>query len=591
MNILGISAYYHDSAACLVKDGRIIAAAQEERFTRIKHDSSFPSNAISYCLREANITAGNLDNIVFYEKPYLKFDRIINNFLSIVPGGLSAFTEVIPNWLVHRLWLGSEINKRLKTGVQVNFLTHHESHACSAFFPSPFSESAVLTVDGVGEWTTNGLWHAEGNKIRCLNEIKFPHSLGLLYSAFTAFCGFNVNDGEYKLMGLAPYGDPVFCDLILEKLIDLKPDGSYRINQHFFDYRAGRRMTSTAFENLFRRKQRKPEDPVSKSDADMARSIQRVTEEVLLRQARYLKKLTGSPNLCLAGGVALNCVANGRLLREKIFDRIWIQPASGDAGGALGAALGLWYRKKGLPKEEIEGDCQHGSLLGPAYSEIEIEEALISADLSYKKVSDNELVSQTAAELSKGKTAGWFQGRMEFGPRALGSRSILADPGDPLMQSKLNQMIKFREGFRPFAPVVTQEKASHYFDIQETSPYMLLVASVKNAAKSTDRERDLKGGKNGIRSIVSPLPAITHVDGSARIQTVSANQNPLLHRLLLKFEEITGIPVLVNTSFNVKDEPIVCSPHDAIKCFLRTGIDMLVMENFIVYKDQIINRD
>lgn len=581
MKILGISAWYHDSAAALLVDGRIVAAAQEERFSRRKHDPSFPSQAVAWCLREAGLAAWDLDAIAFYEKPFRKFDRILVESLAVAPRGLRRFLAAMPLWLRARLWARSTILETLGAPrVPLHFLQHHESHAAAAFAPSPFEEAAVLTIDGVGEWTTNGLWHARGSSLRAVKELRYPDSLGLLYSAFTTYCGFAVNDGEYKLMGLAPYGEPVFEAAIREHLVDLRDDGSYALNPSMFAYRHRDATTAEAFHRLFGGPPRDASEPLRKRHADLARSIQAVTEDIVLRQARHARAVTGARNLCLAGGVALNCVANGRLARERIFDAMWIQPAAGDAGGALGAAFALWFRLANPQRTAGPDDQQRASFLGPAFDEATIEDALRRSGFPYERLSQEALVREAAAALAEGQVLGWYQGRMEYGPRALGNRSILADPRDAAMQSRVNQAVKFREGFRPFAPVVRSARMAAWFDMPCESPYMLLTGQVLGAEPSPFPGADDVIARHGVRT-ASPIPAVTHVDGSARVQSVPEGWNPGLEALLDAFEARTGCPVLLNTSFNVKDEPIVCTPWDAVACYARTDIDRLVMGPFI----------
>jgi carbamoyltransferase len=580
MKILGLSAYYHDSAAALLVDGRLVAAAQEERFTRRKHDPRFPSRAAEYCLRAAGMRADDLDAVAFYEKPFRKFDRILVETLEQAPWGLGRFLDAMPLWLSSRLWIGAQIERRLDTCTPTYFLQHHESHAASAFGPSGLRAAAVLTLDGVGEWATNGLWRASGSELTPLWEIRYPDSIGLLYAAFTAYCGFQVNDGEYKLMGLAPYGAPAYVATILRDVVDLRDDGSYALNPELFAYRRRDAMTTRAFEELFGGPPRRPAEPLVRRHADLARSIQVVTEEVLLRQARFARSQTELEALCLAGGVALNCVANGRLARERVFDRIWIQPASGDAGGAVGAAYALWFRRERPRREPSESDHQASSLLGPSFSDGEIEAALVRGGFAFSRHGPESLVQRAAQALAEGEVLGWFQGRMELGPRALGNRSILADPRDPGMQSRVNGAVKLREGFRPFAPVVREADSARCFDLPAPSPYMLLTGKVLGARASALPEPGATIGERGVRTD-SPLPAVTHVDGSARVQSVPEGSNPLLEQLLARFRETTGCPVLLNTSFNVKDEPIVCSPYDAVACFARTGIDRLVIGPFV----------
>ncbi len=586
MNILGISAYYHDSAACLIRDGEIMAAAQEERFTRKKHDFRFPHHAIQYCLEEGKIKAGDLDYVVFYDKPFLKFERLLLTYLAYAPRGLKSFLMAMPLWLKQKLWIKDLIATELDFDGKILFPEHHESHAASAFYPSPFKEAAILTIDGVGEWATASYGIGRDNKIEILAELQFPHSLGLLYSAFTYFTGFKVNSGEYKLMGLAPYGEPKYVDLIYNELIDLKEDGSFRMNMKYFNYCAGLTMTNDRFARLFGGPPRKPETTITQREMDLARSIQVVTEEIMLRMARHVYKETGMKHLVLAGGVALNCVANGRILREGPFEDIWIQPAAGDAGGALGAALYVWYQYLENPrKADNKTDFQKGSYLGPAFSNEEIEQFLRDENIPSKKLSDAELISATADLIASGKVVGWFQGRMEFGPRALGSRSILGDARSPEMQSVMNLKIKFRESFRPFAPSVLEEHVSEYFEIDRPSPYMLLVAQVRKD-KCIESQDGHVTGLDKLKVQRSVIPAVTHVDYSARLQTVHSGTNPLYHALINAFYQKTGCPVIINTSFNVRGEPIVCTPKDAYLCFMRTNMDYLVMGNFLLDKTQ-----
>ena len=583
MNILGISAFYHDSAACLVRDGNIIAAAQEERFSRRKHDAEFPRQAIDFCLREGGLAeATQLDLVAFYEKPFLKFDRLVSTYMACAPRGLQSFLKAMPVWVKEKIWLKATIREKLRYEGPIIFPEHHESHAASAFFPSPFESAAVLTIDGVGEWTTTSVGRGERNWVELLADLQFPHSLGLLYSAFTYYLGFRVNSGEYKVMGLAPYGEPKYQQSILSELIDLKEDGGFRLNLRYFDFMAGLTMTSRAFDRLFGGPPRQPEAELTQRHMDLARSVQAVTEEVMLRLARRAHEITGARHLCLAGGVALNCVANGRILRESPFEKIWIQPAAGDAGGALGAALLGWHHYHRQPRKvSPSGDAQYGSFLGPAYDAVDF---LRREALPHVELPENEMISRVARLLEEGKVVGWFQGRMEFGPRALGNRSILGDPRRPDMQAKLNLKIKFRESFRPFAPSVLEERASECFELSEASPYMLLVAQVKETLRvdgQTDEPTDLM---TRLKTRRSSLPAVTHVDFSARVQTVAAADNPRFHQLLSEFEMRTGCPVLVNTSFNVRGEPPVCTPEDAFRCFMRTDMDYLVLGNFLLDK-------
>jgi carbamoyltransferase len=586
-NILGISAFYHDSAACLVQNGEIIAAAQEERFTRKKHDASFPRHAVEYCLREGSIGLKDLDYVAFYEKPFIKFDRILHSYLAYAPAGLPSFLKAIPVWIKEKIWMKALIAKELG-GYEgkLIFPEHHESHAASAFFPSPYPEAAFLTVDGVGEWTTTSFGTGKGGEIDILHELHFPHSLGLLYSAFTYYTGFKVNSGEYKLMGLAPYGEPAYKDLILRELIDLKEDGSFRLNMRYFNHGVGLTMINGEFERLFGGPARKPESRLTQRDMDLARSIQEVTGEILFRMARHVRQVTGLKQLCLAGGVALNCVGNGKVLREGPFRSLWIQPAAGDAGGAVGVALSAWHRLDGQPRVATGArDGMRGGLLGPAYSNEEIELFLARQNAPYVRVSEEDLFGQIADDLAAGKIIGWFQGRMEFGPRALGGRSILGDARNPRMQSVMNLKIKYRESFRPFAPSVLRERLSDYFEMDADSPYMLLVAPVLAGRRTplTDDQRDLWGIEL-LNVPRSDIPAVTHVDYSARIQTVDATTSPRYHALIRAFEARTGCAAIVNTSFNVRGEPIVCTPADAYRCFMRTEIDVLVLENCVLQK-------
>ncbi len=588
MDILGISAFYHDSAACLVRDGKIFAAAQEERFTRKKHDASFPKHAVDYCLREAGITVDKLDVVAFYEKPFLKFDRILHSYLAYAPSGLRSFLMAIPLWIRERIWMKELIRKELGYSGKLIFPEHHESHAASAFFPSPFPEAAFLTVDGVGEWTTTSFGVGRGNRVEMLGELQFPHSLGLLYSAFTYVTGFKVNSGEYKLMGLAPYGEPKYVGVILRELVDLKEDGSFRLNMNYFNYGVGLTMTNERFDDLFGGPPRKPESRLTQRDMDLARSIQDVTEEIMFRMARHVRQQTGMKHLCLAGGVALNCVANGRILREGIFDDIWIQPAAGDAGGALGSALLAWHVYLGNPRH-VNGpkDSQHGSYLGPEFGREEIRQFLVERKVPFTELSDQQLPEKVADLIEQEKVIGWFQGRMEFGPRALGARSIIGDARSSKMQEVMNLKIKFRESFRPFAPTVLAERVSDYFELDRESPYMLLVAPVAQSRRRelTDTEHRLFGLEK-LLTIRSSIPAVTHVDYSARVQTVTEQDHPVYYRLISKFFEKSGCPVIINTSFNVRGEPIVCTPEDAYLCFMRTNMDYLVLGNFLLEKTE-----
>ncbi len=593
--ILGISAYYHDSAACLVRDGKIVAAAQEERFTRKKFDARFPAEAIRYCLQEGGISLSDLKYFVFYDKPLIKFERLLETYVAFSPKGIKSFLAAMPVWLKEKMLLKTVIQDELigldgikaKSDLpQVLFGEHHESHAASAFYASPFESAAVLCMDGVGEWATTSTWLGEGNDLKPLWEIHFPHSIGLLYSAFTYYTGFRVNSGEYKVMGLAPYGQPKYVQAIYDNLIDLKPDGTFRLNMQYFNYCTGLTMTSSKFDEVFGGPPRKPESLLTQRDMDLARSIQDVTEEVMLRLSRTLHKETGTKNLCLAGGVALNCVGNGRILREGPFERLWIQPSAGDAGGAVGAALTAWYQLEGNPRNpDGVTDSMQGAYLGPQYSNEEIEQFLRGKEAPYRRLGDDLLFPLLADELDAGKIVGWFQGRMEFGPRALGARSIIGDARNPKMQSVMNLKIKYRESFRPFAPSVLRERVADYFELNTDSPYMLLVAPVleKRRIPLTEEQRSLWGIEL-LNVPRSDIPAATHVDYSARVQTVHQDTNPRYYHLLKAFEAKTGCGLLVNTSFNVRNEPIVCSPEDAYRCFMRSAIDILVLENCVLYK-------
>jgi len=592
MNILGISAFYHDSAAALVRDGEIIAAAQEERFTRKKHDSRFPTNAVDYCLQAGGLTAEQLDYVVFYEKPLVKFERLLETYIAYAPRGFRQFLMAIPLWLRQKLHLPREMDKALKGRYKGRyvFVEHHESHAASAFFPSGFDEAAILTMDGVGEWATASFGTGKGNRIQLTHVIHFPHSLGLLYSAFTYFTGFRVNSGEYKLMGLAPYGEPVYYDAIKDNLIDIKPDGSFRLNMSYLPYCHKTVMTNKKFDRLFGGPPRSPESALTQREMDIAASIQKVTEEIMLLAARYVYKQTHMKNLVLAGGVALNCVGNGRILREGPFENIWIQPAAGDAGGALGAALFVWYQLLSNERKVDGRDMQRASLLGPAYSDEQICKFLDSAGAKYHSYTNREqMIDKVADLIGQEKVIGWFQGNMEFGPRALGNRSIIGDARSEKMQSIMNRKIKFRESFRPFAPCVLAEHVADYFEMQpgQDSPYMLLVAPLREARRLqvNTPPAQLKG-LDKLKIKRSVLPAITHVDYSARIQTVDRQRHPKLHRLMSRFNEKTGCPVIINTSFNIRGEPIVCRPQDAYRCFMATNMDVLVMENQLLYKEE-----
>lgn len=585
-NIIGISAFYHDSAACLLRDGEIIAAAQEERFTRKKHDARFPSRAVEYVLREGEISIRDIDYIVYYDKPFLTFERILETYLAHAPAGFLSFVKSMPLWLRKKLNIPKEIRKHTGYAGKILFASHHESHAASAFFPSPFDEAAIICFDGVGEWATTSIWTGKGDTIAPLKEIHFPHSIGLLYSAFTYFTGFKVNSGEYKLMGLAPYGEPKYVDPIYNELIDVREDGSFHMNMGYFNYCRGLTMTNRRFNRLFGGPPRKPESEITQREMDIAASIQRVTEEIMMRIAQNAYQETGMKNLCLAGGVALNCVGNGRIHREGPFSKLWIQPASGDAGGAIGAAYVCLHRF--LKKGEIPGktmDRQHGSYLGPSFTEGEIERNLRQVGASYTRVEESDLYGVVAERIERGDVIGWFSGRMEFGPRALGNRSIIGDPRNPDMQKRMNLKIKFRESFRPFAPAVLIEEVSDWFDMTEESPYMLLVAPLRKERTTPGDEMRGRSGLDMLYAVRSEIPAVTHVDYSARIQTVHKETNPRFYALLKAFFQRTGCPVLINTSFNVRGEPIVCTPEDAYRCFMRTEMDMLVMENFILYKN------
>jgi carbamoyltransferase len=594
MNILGISAYYHDSAACIVQDGKIISAVQEERFSRKKHDHRFPRLAIKSCLEQAGITGDKLDYVAFYDKPFIKFERLLETYLAYAPIGVRSFVKAMPLWIKQKLWIPDLIRKELGYQGPIIFPEHHESHAASAFFPSPFQRAAFLTLDGVGEWTTTSFGVGANNHLAIDYEIHFPHSLGLLYSAFTYYTGFKVNSGEYKMMGLAPYGEPKYVNLILEHLIDLKEDGSYKLNMDYFNYCAGLTMTNHRFHELFGGPPRKPESRPTQKEMDIARSIQVVTEEVILRTVRHVHAITNEAHLCLAGGVALNCVANGRILREGPFDKIWVQPAAGDAGGALGAALFVWYQYLDNERKADDAhDSQHGSYWGPSYDHEHVEAYLNAKQIPYRRLSDEEIAEVVAELIAQGKVIGWFQGRLEFGPRALGSRSILGDARSPQMQSTMNLKIKFRESFRPFAPSVMAEYADEWFELTPEgkepicSPYMLLVAPVKAEKRlPVSSENHKLCGIEKLRVCRSEVPAITHVDFSARIQTVHQETNPRYHKLMKRFHEKTGCPLIVNTSFNVRGEPIVCTPEDAYRCFMRTQMDYVVMENCLLDKQE-----
>jgi len=588
LNILGLSAFYHDSAAALVRDGRVAAAAQEERFTRRRHDASFPIRAVEYCLRESGIGPGDIDLVVFYDKPLLKFERILHTYLAYAPRGLSSFAMAMPLWLKDKLWTKDLIRDALGYQGEILFTEHHESHAASAFYPSPFQEAAILTMDGVGEWAAASIGRGDGARLDLLRTLDFPHSPGLLYSAFTSYIGFKVNSGEYKVMGLAPYGEPKYAGLIRDELMDLRPDGSFRLDMRYFNYCAGLTMTSERFHDLFAGPPRRPESPLTPRDMDLAASIQSVCEEIMLRMARHAREVAGSRRLCLAGGVALNCVGNGRILRERVFDRIWIQPAAGDAGGALGAALFAWHAVLGRGRS-ADGvhDSQRGSLLGPAFGEDEIAAFLARVQAPGRRLAPDELPRLVAELLAQGKIVGWFQDRMEYGPRALGARSILGDPRDVRMQATMNLKIKFRESFRPFAPAVLAERAGDYFDLDEESPYMLLTAPVKESRRLPESPEQARlFGLERLNLPRSDIPAVTHVDFSARVQTVRRENSPSLYELLKAFESRTGCAALVNTSFNVRGEPIVCRPEEAYACFMRTNMDYLALGPFLLDKTE-----
>jgi carbamoyltransferase len=592
-SVLGISAFYHDSAAAIIVDGEIIAATQEERFTRKKNDANYPKNAINYVLKESGLKLSEVDHVVFYEKPFLKFERLLETYVGFSPSGFKSFSKSMPLWLSEKLFQKKMLFDALKEQdnnfsdiKKINFSEHHLSHAASAFFSSPYEEAIILTLDGVGEWATTTISLGKNNKINILKEIHFPHSLGLLYSAFTYFLGFKVNSGEYKVMGLAPYGEPKFKDIILDKLIDVKEDGSFRLNMDYFNYATGLTMTNNKFAKLFNIKRREPENKLSQIHMDIAASIQAATEEIVLKITRFLSKEFKLQNLCMAGGVALNCVVNGKILKEGLFKNIWVQPAAGDAGGALGAAQAFYYHELDNKRETLKTDSMKGSYLGPCFTDNQVEGELNSCGANYKKLTSDEIVKETAKALSEEKVIGWFQGRMEFGPRSLGNRSIIADPRSEKMQKNLNLKVKYRESFRPFAPAVLFEKVSEWFDINSESPYMLLVADVKKSKQlqMTDKQNNLFGiDKLNVKR--SCIPSVTHVDYSARIQTVHKETNLIFYKLIEEFEKITKYPILVNTSFNVRGEPIVCSVIDAFYCFMGTDLDILVCNNFILYKD------
>jgi carbamoyltransferase len=584
MNILGISAFYHDSAAALLRDGDIVAAAQEERFTRVKHDPRFPDNAVKYCLEEAGLDISEVDRVVFYDKPFLKFERLLMTYLAVAPRGLRSFYQQMPPWLKEKLFMRQTIRQRLSYEGKVLFTTHHQSHAAAAFFPSPFEEAGIITLDGVGEWATTTYGTGRGNHIEIHKQINFPHSLGLLYSAFTYFTGFRVNSGEYKLMGLAPYGEPKYVDLIERELIDIKDDGSFKLNLEYFDYCAGVKMTNDKFADLFGGPRREPESKMTQREMDLARSVQVVTEEVMLRMGRTVHAETGLKHLVIAGGVALNCVANGRLLREGPFEDVWIQPAAGDAGNALGCALFAWHQILGNDRQ-ADGRRQKATYLGPAFDDEMVQAYLDEKAIPYERLDEDGLCDRIAELLATENVVGWFQGRMEFGPRALGARSILGDPRSREMQSVLNLKIKFRESFRPFAPTVMREHVSEYFELDTESPYMLLVANVRDGhLRPLSEEEQSQDGFDKLRVIRSDVPAITHVDNSARVQTVEERDNPRYYGLIRRFYEKTGCPVIINTSFNVRGEPIVCTPEEAFTCFMRTNMDYLALGRYLLDK-------
>ncbi|MBI2876888.1 MAG: carbamoyltransferase [Candidatus Tectomicrobia bacterium] len=592
MNIVGISAFYHDSAACLIQDGRIIAAAQEERFSRKKHDESFPISALSYCLRQGAVAPGDLDLVVFYDKPLTKFMRILRTHFHTAPYSLRSFLRAVPTWSREKLWVPYIIEKTCRDlgygrPKRTFFTEHHESHAASAFFPSPFAEAAILTLDGAGEWATTTIGSGSGNQVTLQSELRFPHSLGLLYSAFTYFTGFRINSGEYKLMGLAPYGEPTYADRIRTHLIDLREDGSFRLDMSYFNYLGGLTMTNEKFHQLFEGPPRKPEAEITRREMDLARSIQEVTEEIVIKLARFAKRKTGAKNLCMAGGVALNCVANGKILEATGFDDLWIQPAAGDAGGALGAALYAWYQYLNHPREVETGkDSMAGARLGPQFGNEEIQAFLDAHNLPYRRLKEEEWAQTIARLIAEQHVVGLFQGRLEFGPRALGGRSILGDPRSPKMQSVMNLKIKYRESFRPFAPSVLQERVADYFMLDRGSPYMLLVAPVREEHRvHADRGERVHSLRDWVNEVRSSVPAITHVDYSARIQTVSREVSPHFYGLIQAFEELTGCGLVVNTSFNVRGEPIVCTPDEAYQCFMRTQMDYLVLESFLLAKE------
>ena len=588
INILGISAFYHDSAACLVRDGEIVAAAQEERFTRKKHDHRFPANAIEYCLREAGISNEELDHVVFYDKPWIKFERLLETYLAFAPVGIASFMKAMPLWLKKKLWMDDYIRKETGYNGDVFYPEHHQSHAASAFFPSPYRRAAIITMDGVGEWATASWGVGHDNKIDLRYELHFPHSLGLLYTAFTYYTGFKVNSGEYKVMGLAPYGEPKYVQTILDNLVDMRDDGSFRLNMKYFNYCQGLTMTSKHFHKLFGGEPRKPETRLTQKQMDLARSVQDVTEEIMMRMARHVRKETGEKYLCLAGGVALNCVGNGKILRSGIFDDIWIQPAAGDAGGALGAAMHVWFHVLDNPRQADDmRDKQHGSYYGPSYSTDDIEDWLKEKDYPYHRLENGRIPQKVAELINSEKVIGFFSGRMEFGPRALGARSIIGDARSPKMQSTMNLKIKYRESFRPFAPSCMVEETAEFFELDRPSPYMLLVAPIKEERRvKMTAEQEKLFGIDKLNVPRSDVPAITHVDYSARVQTVDSADHPQYHKVIEEFKKLTDYGIIINTSFNVRGEPIVCTPQDAYLCFMRTEMDVLVLEDCILYKEE-----
>jgi carbamoyltransferase len=585
INILGISCFYHDAAACLVTEGEIVAAAQEERFTRKKHDYSFPLRAVEFCLEHGRVAVEDLSYVAFYDKPFVKFERILESYLAYAPSGFASFLKAMPAWIKQKLFMRENIAKLTGYQGKILFTEHHESHAASAFYPSPFQEAAILTIDGVGEWATASYGVGRGNEINILAELQFPHSLGMLYTAFTYYTGFKVNSGEYKVMGLAPYGQPRYREKIISELLDLKEDGSFRLNMDYFNFAVGLTMTNSRFDRLFGGPPREPETKIEQRHMDLARSVQDVTEEIMYRMARYVREETGLGNLCLAGGVALNCVSNGKILRSKLFDDIWIQPAAGDAGGALGASLAIWHRYLEKPREAGVRDKQKASYLGPEFDDDMIEEFLSINDISYRKISTNNIPDEVAKLIDGGHVVGWFQGRMEFGPRALGSRSIIGDPRSREMQSTMNLKIKFRESFRPFAPTVMADHVQEYFELDRESPYMLLVAPVREDKRLIHKGEDPEGFAK-LKVPRSTVPAITHIDSSARVQTVLREDNPLYYDMIKAFYERTGCPLVINTSFNVRGEPIVCSPEEAYTCFMRTEMDYLVLGSAVLDKKE-----